>query len=166
MAAFAHRISGGGRQHVRAVSSLALIVATVVGCATARFPEADLSSVGWTVRTGQAVWRPGSDRPPVAGEVILARHTNGDVLVNFSKPPLSIFTARTVGPRWSLDIVAEARSHAGRGSPPRRFVWFFLPQILDGSAPPRGWTVTDTAVGALRLQHLARGETIDLVLDR
>ena len=144
---------------------LQLSFAWLAGCAGARLPEIDLSAAEWNVRTGQAVWRPSSSRSPLAGEVILARHAGGDVWIHFSKPPLSIFTARTAGPRWTIDLSGHGRSRSGTGMPPRRFVWFFVPQVLDGAAPPAGWEARTTSDHRWRFRHSERGETIDLLLD-
>lgn len=133
-------------------------------CATVEAPPADLSEPGWTTWRGQALWHPSADRGTLAGELIAARHRDGGVLVNFSKPPLPVFTARSTPQRWWLDFVERGRSYAGRGEPPDRFVWFRLPAIIEGEAAPRGWEVTRDAEDELTLRRSA-DEWIRLVLD-
>jgi hypothetical protein len=129
-------------------------------------PRVDLADASWTVWSGQALWRPGADRQPLAGDVLLARHANGDVLVNFSKSPLSIFTAQTAGAAWRIDFIEEGRSYSGRGRPPGRFVWLYLPDILAGAPPPRSWAVESEGGDEWQLARARTGETIRLILDR
>jgi hypothetical protein len=141
------------------------VAGIIAGCTTVtRLPEVDLSSPGWTVRSGQARWRPGTDRPALAGELIVARHTDGDVLVVFSKPPFRIFTAQTADGLWQIDFV-EGGSYSGRGAPPERFIWFYVPEILDGAAAPADWEVEALAPDEWSMTNLRTGEAIRLVLD-
>lgn len=136
------------------------------GCATlGDLPGVDLADPQWEVWRGQALWRPESERPAVAGELIAARHSAGDVFVSFSKPPLPLFTARTRGRAWRIEFAARERSYSGRGRPPKRFVWFRLPDLLAGAGEPAGWHSERTAVGEWTLRHAGRGETLRLVLD-
>lgn len=152
-----------GRPSATCFARLAL--ALLGGCATVgTLPPVDLSDPGWTVWNAQALWRPAGDRPALAGELIVARHDNGDVLVSFSKPPLPIFTAHSTAGAWKIDFVERGRSHSGRGRPPRRFIWFSLPQILEGRLPPTGWRVESAGEDELELRHRG-GEWIRLVLD-
>jgi len=129
-------------------------------------PPVDLDQAGWTRWSGQAVWRSGADRPAIAGDVILARHESGDVLVHFSKAPFPIFTARTAGSRWSIEFIERGQSHSGSGKPPKRFVWFYVPGLLEGEAAPGRWQVEHD--GDQRWSFLDEGshESIRLILDR
>jgi hypothetical protein len=143
-----------------------LVSLTLWGCAgTANWPEVDLARGGWTLWTGQALWTPEGDRPPIAGEVIIARRASDEVFVSFSKPPLPIFTARTLAGQWRIDFVDAGQSHAGRGKPPRRFVWFALPRLLEGGAPPADWTIAKLAGAQWSIRNVDTGEAIRLVLD-
>ena len=153
----------------RVASRLALSAilggAALLGCATVgALPEVDLEAPEWSVRTGQALWKPRAGRPSLAGEVIVARHENGDVLVSFSKPPLPIFTAQTEGRTWRIDFVERGRSYSGRGRAPRRFLWFRLPELLDGAEPPTSWQV-ETGDGIWSFTHRGSGENLRVVLD-
>ncbi len=143
-----------------------LVSLTLFGCAsTADWPQIDLSQAGWTVWTGQALWTPGGDRSPIAGEVIIARRASDEVFVSFSKPPLPIFTARAVAGQWRIDFVDAARSHAGRGKPPRRFVWFELPRLLEGNPPTGDWSSEKLDGAQWSIRNANTGEAIRLVLD-
>ncbi len=141
-------------------------VTSILGCAGAGLlPEVDLEASRWTVATGQALWKPGGGRRALAGEVIVARHENGDVLVSFSKPPVPIFTAQTAGRSWRIDFVERGRSYSGRGRAPKRFIWFRLPELLAGAAAPKHWQVERQGNGEWALAHRRSGETVRLVLD-
>jgi hypothetical protein len=142
------------------------LVAALAGCASAPpLPSVDLDAPGWTVWTGQAVWQSRSDRPAIAGELIVARHESGDVLISFAKPPLEIFTARTSGTWWRLDFVDREKPYSGSGRPPRRFIWFRMPELLAGAPPPEAWLVEETEAGELSLANRRTGESLRIVLD-
>ena len=115
--------------------------------------------------TGQALWTPEGDRPPIAGEVIIARRKSGEIFVSFSKPPLPIFTARALAGHWRIDFVDAGQSHAGRGEPPRRFVWFALPTLLEGGPPTGDWTSEKLDGAQWSIRNTNTGEAIRLVLD-
>lgn len=151
----------------RARGSLAAVLLLLLaGCATVGpLPEADLDQPQWSVQTGQALWKRKGDARPIAGEVILARHEDGDVLVSFSKPPLPLFTARTKDGAWRIDFVRGGRAWSGHGRPPKRFVWFRLPDVLAGAPAPKGWLAERVADDEWLLTHGKSGETIRLVLD-
>jgi hypothetical protein len=129
-------------------------------------PQVDLADAEWTVWSGQAVWRPRAERPSLAGELIVARNIRGDVLINFSKPPFSIFTAQTSEGSWKIDFIESERSYSGKGRPPKRFVWFYLPEILGGAPPPENWTAESAAGDEWKITNTKTGETIKLVIDR
>jgi hypothetical protein len=150
----------------RFLAALGVALTLFAGCASVtRMPRVDLTDADWTVWSGQAVWRPRADRPSLAGDLIVARNARGDVLINFSKSPLSIFTAQTSGGSWKIDFIESEQSHAGQGRPPKRFVWFYLPGILDGAAPPGDWSAESLAADEWTLVSPKTGETIKLVLD-
>ncbi len=150
----------------RFLLAAALLPALGTACGAGRsMPEADLGKPGWSVWSGQALWERSGDRPPVAGELVLARNDDGDVVVNFAKPPFSIFTVRTEGRNWWLDFIQAGRTRSGTGRPPRRFIWFYVPDMLFGDPPPRGWTVSREANGAWSITRQETGESIRLVLD-
>ena len=143
-----------------------LLVALLWGCSiSAPLPEVDLSAPGWKVWNGQVLWKPKADRPAIAGEVVLARHQNGDVFISFSKPPVPIFNAQTYDDRWKIDLIYSEQSHAGFGSPPSRFIWFQIPALLQGARAPEGWQVQAVDNTTWELENPETGEHIRLVLD-
>lgn len=141
------------------------LLLVTLGCATRTMSPVDLSEPGWTIWRGQAVWTREAERSPLAGELIVARHRGGDVLIDFSKPPFPVFTARTAGGAWRIDFVERGRSRTGRGKPPQRFVWFRLPEILDGAPAPGKWRAERVAEYRWSLVNGKTGESIKLVLD-
>ena len=144
-----------------------LLVVLLLSCSKhLPLPEVDLSAPGWTVWTGQALWKPGADRAAIAGDIVLARHSNGDVLISFAKPPVPIFTAQTAEKAWRLDYAYAQKSHTGSGRPPTRFVWFQIPAMLQDSTVPKGWRMMTTADSVWELDNLDTGEHIRLVLDQ
>jgi len=144
-----------------------LFVTVISSCSTGPLlPEVDLSAPGWTVWTGQALWKAEADRAAIAGDIVLARHNNGDVLISFAKPPVSIFTAQTSVNRWSIDLIYTQRTHSGAGNPPSRFVWFRVPAMIQDSTVPKGWRMLAEAESVWELQNPDSGEYIRLVLDQ
>ena len=151
---------------IRRVSASLVMITVLAGCATVHsLPEFDLSAPGWKVYNGQARWRPKADKPTVAGELIAARHTSGDVLVSFSKSPFPIFTAQSAGNLWRIDFVERGRSYSGRGRPPKQFVWFLLPDLLNGAAVPPSWQMSTDTDGSRLLKNRKTGEEILVVID-
>lgn len=144
-----------------------LAITVLTGCGgVGRLPKVDLSAPGWQVWSGQALWKPSTGRPALAGELLVAQHVNGDVLVSLSKPPVLLFTAQAADGRWWIDVAERGRTYAGRGRPPERFVWFHIPDLLEGAPPPKHWKVSAPADGGWVLSHPETGETIRLVLDQ
>jgi hypothetical protein len=144
---------------------LAFVLLGALACAAREMAPVDLSAPDWTVWRGQAVWTREAEVPPLAGELIVARHRSGDVLIDFSKPPFPIFTARTASGSWRIDFVERGRSYSGRGEPPRRFVWFRLPEILEGVPVGGNWRAERVNEYRWSLVNGKTGESIRLVLD-
>src|SRR2546422_5254946 len=65
---------------------------SVLGCCACRtvppLAPANLSEPGWTMREGQAVWRPKTEGPEIAGELLVAIHRTGETYLQFTKTPL------------------------------------------------------------------------------
>ena len=111
-----------------------------VGCRTAPpLPPADFSAPGWRVQQGQAVWKPSSSRPELAGDLLLATNANGNFFIQFSKIPFPLATAQVSGGQWQIEFGADKYSWHGRGAPPDRFVWFQLPRALLGEMLAGDW---------------------------
>ena len=110
------------------------------GCRTANLlPPADFSAPGWRVQQGQAVWKPSSNRPELAGDLLLATNANGNFFVQFSKMPFPLATAQISGDQWQIEFGADKFSWHGRGTPPDRFAWFQLPRALLGANAGGNW---------------------------
>lgn len=138
-----------------------------LGCSrVVSLPEVDLTDPQWTVWEGQALWKPRSDLPALAGDLIVARNGKEDVLISFSKSPIPIFTAQKSGRFWRIDFVEQGKSYSGIGRPPKRFVWFRLPALLEGASAPKHWEVEEVAEDDWSMSNRRTGETIRVVLDR
>jgi hypothetical protein len=132
------------------------------GCGTAgRLPPVDLSAPGWSVRQGQAVWKPPGRRPEIAGDLLVATNANGDFLIQFSKVPFSIAMAEDVGGRWRIQFGANQYDRSGRGAPPGRLAWFQLPRALAGSATGPRWNFQRRPDGGWRLENAPGGESLE-----
>lgn len=144
-----------------------LCVMLLSSCSTSvLLPEVDIAAPGWTVWSGQALWKAAAERPAIAGEIVLARHDNGDVLINFAKPPVPIFTAQSSGANWKIDFIYNQNTYSGTDGAPSRFVWFRIPSLLQSAIVPKGWQVQVAHKPVWELLDPHSGEHIRLVLDR
>ena len=147
--------------------ALYLSVAWGAGCSRiVSLPEVDLDDPKWTIWEGQALWTPRSNRSALAGDLIVARTEDEDVLVSFSKSPFPIFTCQTTGTRWRIDFIDKGRSYSGFGRPPKKFIWFQLPDLLEGASPSKHWEVAEETDDDWLLLNRKTGEKIRVVLDR
>lgn len=141
----------------------ALMLILCAGCRTGQtLPPADFSAPGWRVQQGQAVWKPSSNRPELAGDLLLATNVNGDFFIQFSKIPFPLATAQASGGQWQIQFGADEYSWHGRGEPPGRFGWFQLPGALLRDAIPGGnWRFTRVETNSWRLENPHTGETLE-----
>lgn len=142
-----------------------LLLAILNGCASLQLPDVDLEEETWQVRQGQAVWKANADAPPIAGDLLIAKDNAGNVFISFSKGPVPVFTARSTADGWLLDLAVRGKSFSRRGNPPKRFIWFAVPALLDGAPPPKGWTADKVADDEWMLEKPKNGETVRLILD-
>jgi len=105
-------------------------------------PPMDLSGPGWTIRNGQAVWKPAGQTTELAGELLVATHPNGSFVVQFIKPPLPFVSVQQTDAGWQAQFFAQKKSYSGRGRPPARIIWLQLPSALAGKAAADGWILT------------------------
>ena len=132
------------------------------GCRTASpLPPADFSTPGWRVQQGQAVWKPSSSRPDLAGDLLLATNVNGNFFIQFSKIPFPLATAQVSGDQWQIQFGADQYSWHGRGTPPSRFGWFQLPGALRDANLGGNWRFTCVETNSFRLQNSHTGETLE-----
>lgn len=140
----------------------ALVLMLCAGCRTASpLPPADFSTPGWRVQQGQAVWKPSSSRPDLAGDLLLATNVNGNFFIQFSKIPFPLATAQVSGDQWQIQFGADQYSWHGRGTPPSRFGWFQLPRALRDENPGGNWQFTRVETNSWRLQNSHTGETLE-----
>ena len=125
----------------------------------------DLSSPGWKVRQGQAVWHPPSGAPETAGEVVLGTRPPDQSLVQFSKNGFPLMAAQRQATTWQIELPAQAKFFSGHGAPPQRLLLLYLPRALAGEPLPRGWTWNQSPDGLWRLENGRRGEWLEGYFD-
>jgi hypothetical protein len=128
---------------------------------TVPLTPANFSEPGWSVRQGQAVWRPEKNRDELVGDLLLATNVNGNLFVQFSKTPFLLATAQTDGSAWQIAFGDTRYFWHGRGQPPARFVWFQLSPALAGEKLEHGWIFHRAAGANWRLENSASGETLE-----
>ena len=134
----------------------------LAGCRTAPpLPAANFSEPGWRVQQGQAVWKARATAPEIAGELLLATHSDGRSLVQFTKTPFPIVVAQTVSNRWEIQFVPEGRTFRGRGEPPKYFGWLHLVPALEARPLPKEFSFAHPAGAPWRLESVASGESIE-----
>lgn len=147
-----------------AVLTLALVLAAFlfVSCRSIPpLPPADLSSPGWRVQQGQAVWKPTKRRPELAGDLLFATNTGGDFFVQFSKTPFTLATAQVMNGQWQIEFGSAKYSWRGRGEPSSRFGWLQLPRALAGRSLGRAWQFERSATNLWRLENWRTGESLE-----
>lgn len=132
------------------------------GCQTLfpPLPPANLQDPGWTVREGQAVWRLPKSAKEIAGDVLVATRPGGRAFVQFSKTPFPLLIGQEVGNRWEVELPAQNKHYSGRGHPPKRLIWLYLPRALAGESLPTNWTWREDGKG-WRLENPASGESLE-----
>jgi len=141
---------------------LCCLMICAAGCQTVpRLPAVNLSEPGWQVREGQAVWRAKRDAPEIAGEILLATRPDGRAFVQFTKTPFPFLIAQSRTNTWQAELPTQNRRYSGRGKPPKRLIWLYLPLILTGAAPPKGWEWQELEGGRWRLENRRTGEALE-----
>ncbi len=151
----------GWRRITRHFAGILGVTCLATGCATVGpLPQADLAQPGWEVHQGQAVWHLPKGQREIAGEVIVAARKDGNAFVQFSKSPFPLVIARATPGRWEVEFPPQNKRYAGRGAPPRRLLWLYLPRMLAGNPPPPNWTWHEDSNG-WRLANRDSGESIE-----
>jgi hypothetical protein len=135
------------------------------GCQTTGTSLFTASGPGWTVRQGQALWRPRRGFPELGGDLVVASHEDGRCLVQFAKPPVTLVSVETTPTRWLVQFPAGHRSFAGHRRPPARFAWLHLRAGLAGEAVPPPLRFEFKPEGGWRLENTRSGETLEGFLD-
>ena len=141
---------------------LVLCGLTAVGCSTIEIPSANLKEPGWTVRHGQAVWRRTRGGAGIAGEILAATRPDGQAFVQFSKGPFPLVVAQSTAKAWRVEFPPENKHYSRHGLPPQRIIFLFLPRVVSGQPPPRGWSWQRLTQGGWRLENLRSGESLEL----
>jgi len=150
------------RLDYHSLATLLLAAGLCVSCRSLPpLPPADLSTPGWRVQQGQAIWKPTKTRPELAGELLLATNRNGDFLVQLAKTPFTLATAQMVDDRWRIEFGSGDYQRGGRGEPPARFVWFQLPRALAGTNVSLDWNFERVTTNSWRLENHRTGETLE-----
>ncbi len=162
-----HRFLTFGRRicpWIKTVHWLAFVLATLgcAGCAalSGHIPPADLKEPGWTVHQGQAVWHIPKGGREIAGEVLVATRSEGRAFVQFTKSPFPIVIAQATRESWEIEFPPQNKHYSGRGAPPKRIIWLYLPRVLAGKAPPREWSWKEDSSG-WRLENHSNGEVVE-----
>ena len=122
---------------------------------------ANLAEPGWMIREGQAVWRPKTGSPEIAGELLVAIHRNGEAFLQFTKTPLPLVVTRTTTNRWHIEFVAAQRDYSGHGQPPAQLGWLHLASCVAGNAPPAQWHWEKFPDNRWHLENRISGETFE-----
>jgi hypothetical protein len=147
-----------------AIAPLLLLLAA---CQTVAPPaQINLAEPGWTVREGQAVWRPNQHAAEIAGELLVAVHPDGRGFVQFTKTPFPFAVAQSTREAWRIEFPMENKSFSGRGNPPARLIWLHLPACLEGRSLPKPWRYERETADRLWLQNPSSGESLDVYFTR
>jgi len=128
-------------------------------------PPIDLTSPGWNIREGQAVWRPQAGAEGVAGELLVATKPDGRSVVQFTKTPFPFIVAQRTAEGWQAQIIPRNKTYSGRGKPPARLLWLHLPEALSHGSALNGFRFTTNAAGGWRFERSATGESLEGYLE-
>lgn len=149
---------------MRLWSSLLFAACLLSGCVSPPpLPPVDLSTPGWTLRQGQAIWRPSREAPEIAGDIVFATHPVLGSYLRFSKT-LPIVNARWTPEQWEIEFPPENRRHSGRGDPPDRIAWFNWLLGLQGRELSDPWFFTPAPDGGGVLVNTRDGERLEIQL--
>jgi hypothetical protein len=112
------------------------------------------------VKQGQAVWRMNRDAPEIAGEVLLASHSGGRTMVQFTKTPFPLVIAQFTPDSWHIESPARDLHYSGRGNPPSRVIWFQLARAIRNEPTGRNWSA-EVAEEGWRIENRFTGESLE-----
>ena len=133
----------------------------LTACNTMPLPPANFNEPGWTIQQGQAVWRAKREAAELAGEVLLAEHSDGRTILQFTKTPFPFVITQATPKSWQLEVPAQNKKYSGPGKPPARISWFHLPPALKGIAPPKPWIFQKPDNENWHLENKKTGEMIE-----
>lgn len=139
-----------------------LFIICVAGCQMfPKLPPANLSEPGWTIHQGQAIWQSQKNAPEIAGELLVATNLDGRTFVQFTKTPLPFLAAQSTTNSWQIHSIPDDKTFSGRGKPPARALWLWLPRCLGGGAPPKSITWQRLENDRWRLENHRSGESLE-----
>lgn len=156
-----------GRAHYTTLAVIAPLLASlyIAGCSTTPPPQVNLEQPGWKFTQGQAAWKPDAETPLINGHLLLARHENGDVFIQFTQEPRDILTLSSHADRWQIQQADRTRT--GHGQPPEDFTWFQVPELIQDNRLSenlvKNWVVTSTDRWTWALDNPTSGESIRMV---
>jgi hypothetical protein len=157
-------VSSSGKKILLRLAS-AILILLGGGCMTS--PDKILFTTndpGWTVRQGEAIWRPGLKRPELAGEFVLAQNPDGRSSLQFTKTLMPVLLAQTSRTNWLIQFPSQRFGFTGRGRPPQRFTWLYLSAALTGETLPENFHFTRSPDGGWRLENRRTGEFVEGLL--
>ncbi len=146
-------------------AGLGLLLLLFAGCHTVHIPPANLKEPDWTVHQGQAVWHIPTGKREIAGEILVANRADGRAFVQFTKSPFSIVIAQSTPDSWEIEFPPQNKHYSGKGLPPKRIIWLYLPKVLSGHSPPKNWTWKQDSSG-WRLENHSNGEALEGYFDQ
>ncbi|HEV2391849.1 MAG TPA: hypothetical protein VG146_05735 [Verrucomicrobiae bacterium] len=145
-------------------ASVSFLLLGAAGCATLNRPEplppVNLKTPGWTVLQGQAVWHLAHNQREIAGDVLAAYRADGSGFVQFSKAPFTLVIGQETPKQWQVEFPPQNRHYSGKGQPPQRLIWLYLPRVLAGKVPPENWIWRQDTNG-WRLENAAAQESLE-----
>jgi hypothetical protein len=120
-----------------------------------------ISGPAWHTQQGQALWRANPHMPELGGDLVMATHDDGSCVMHFDKTPLPILVAQTTSTNWVIDFPARRLCFTGRGAPPARFAWLYLPAALAGQPLPPRFRFERKPDGGWRLENTRSGESLE-----
>jgi hypothetical protein len=156
------------RRRFGGVGGLLLLVLLVsaAGCGTpVSFPPVDLKEPGWTVQSGEAVWKRGRESEGIAGEFLAATRSDGRAFVQLSKDAFPLAVGQKTPDAWIVEFPLQNKHYSGRGQVPSRIILLQLPRVLAGLRPPEDISWQPRNEGGGRLENRSSGESLDVYLD-
>jgi hypothetical protein len=82
--------------------------------------------------------------------------------VQFSKNPFPLVVAQSTSKTWQVETPTENKFYSGRGKPPARLIFLYIPRLLAGEPAPKGWTYERLPDNAYRLVNNQNGESLEV----
>ncbi|MDB6025702.1 MAG: putative lipoprotein [Verrucomicrobiales bacterium] len=161
-----HKFRMTARKKINVILAILPLLVFLTACRTVpRLAPVDVTTKDWHVQQGQAIWKTSKSAPELAGDLFIATNEqNGRTLVQFIKTPIPFVIAQTTTNSWQIEIPVQKKFYSGRGHPPRRLAWFFVPKVLEGGTPPKPWTFEKHGEN-WKLENKSRGEVIEGFLE-